>query len=51
MARKQISKEGKQDLAFALILLKDFKSGGKFDPGDTSWRSLTIWAFMKNMTR
>jgi hypothetical protein len=29
---KRLSKAGKQELAFALILLRDFKCDGKFDP-------------------
>lgn len=28
-----LSEEGKQDIALALILLKDFKSDGRFDAG------------------
>lgn len=34
MAKKVVglTKAGKEDLALALILLKDFKSEGKFDP-------------------
>jgi hypothetical protein len=29
---EQLSKEGKQQVALALILLKDFKCEGRFDP-------------------
>lgn len=29
---KQLSEGGREELALALILLKDFKSAGKFDP-------------------
>jgi hypothetical protein len=28
---KRLSKAGREDLALALILLKDFKTGGRFD--------------------
>ena len=30
--KKVLSQDAKQDLAFALLLLKDFKTQGRFDP-------------------
>ena len=35
VANKELTPEGREELALALVLLKDFKSDGKWDPDIT----------------